>query len=100
MIEMPNSQMILINQESSSMDSDVLMTTTVMTTTTTAQSIKLNLTMPEDMMFNAGHQLSIIVYRFVRTLGIVVDDVTFEFTFHSQVPTLVVRDSEANLTIT
>lgn len=68
MIEMPNSQMILISQESSSMDSDMLITTTVMTTTTTAQSIKLNSTMPEDMMFNAGHQLSIIVYRFVCKL--------------------------------
>jgi gonadotropin-releasing hormone receptor len=64
MIEMPNSPMIPNNQESSSnMDSDVLITTTVMSTTLSA-----NETMPEDMLFNAGHQLSIIVYRFVTKI--------------------------------
>ena len=61
---MPNSQMIPIlnNQESSSnMDSEVL-TTTIMSTLTSDNN---NNTMPDDMVFNAGHQLSIIVYRSV-----------------------------------
>lgn len=49
------------DQESSSnMDSEV--STTTITINSTAS---LNLTMTEDMVFNAGHQLSIIVYRFV-----------------------------------
>lgn len=43
------------------MDSEVL-TTTVMTTAT--QTVP-NATMPEDMLFNDGHMLSIIVYRLV-----------------------------------
>lgn len=43
------------------MDSEVL-TTTVMTTATQAVP---NATMPEDMLFNDGHMLSIIVYRSV-----------------------------------
>lgn len=56
---MTNSQMIPKTQESSSMENAVMMTTTVMTTTPS-----INATMPEDMVFNPGHQLSIIVYRF------------------------------------
>lgn len=65
MIEMPNSQMVPNSQESSSMDSDVnvlISTTTVMSTTPL-----LNITLPDDMVFNEGHQLSIIVYRFAYT---------------------------------
>lgn len=57
---MQNSQMIPNIQESSIMDSDVLITTTNMPTANQS----MNHTMPEDMVFNAGHQLSIIVYRF------------------------------------
>lgn len=57
---MTNCPMFPKLQESSSMDSAVISTTTVMTTTPS-----INVTMPEDMVFNAGHQLSIIVYRFV-----------------------------------
>lgn len=62
---MPNSQMILHDQESSSvMDSEVLTTTTMV-----PNSLSDNLTMTEDMVFNAGHQLSIIVYRFVTKIN-------------------------------
>jgi hypothetical protein len=61
MIEMPNSEMIPHVQELSSlMDSEVLTTTTMI-----PKSPSANLTMTEDMVFNAGHRLSIIVYRFV-----------------------------------
>lgn len=62
MIEMPNSQMIANNHESSSMDTDAL----TATTTDMAMAMSVNASMPEDMIFNAGHQLSIIVYRFVK----------------------------------
>lgn len=57
---MPNAQMVLNSQELSSMDSDVLISTTTVMSTTPS----LNITLPEDMVFNAGHQLSIVVYRF------------------------------------
>lgn len=60
MIEMQNSQMVANSQESSSMESVVLISTTTVMSTTPS----LNITLPEDMVFNAGHQLSIIVYRF------------------------------------
>lgn len=62
MIEMPNSLMIPSNQETSSMDSNALITTTVMTMAATPNNTMID--MPEDMKFNAGHLLSIIVYRF------------------------------------
>lgn len=63
---MQNSQMIPSVQESSIMSSDVLLVTTTAMMPTTNQS--MNQTMPEDMVFNAGHQLSIIVYRFVKEI--------------------------------
>lgn len=65
LIEMPNSIMIPNTQESS-IEGDVVITSTMMTTTTTNPNSTI-VTMPEDMMFNAGHQLSIVVYRFVST---------------------------------
>ncbi|CRK87306.1 CLUMA_CG001108, isoform A [Clunio marinus] len=63
MLEMPNPPLIL-DKESSIMDSDLLMSTTMMTTTPT-----INISMPEDMVFNAGHQLSIIVYSILMFIS-------------------------------
>lgn len=64
LIEMPNSIMIPNTQESG-VEGDAVLTSTMMTSTATPNSTIV--TMPEDMMFNAGHQLSIVVYRFVST---------------------------------
>lgn len=61
MLEMPNSPMMPLHIEASSMVIDALMPTTDMTT---AVNIS-NGSLPIDMKFNAGHQISIIVYRFV-----------------------------------
>lgn len=58
---MPNSPMVASSQEPLSLDSVVLIPTTMATLTSTPS---LNITLPGDMVFNAGHQLSIIVYRF------------------------------------
>ena len=64
MIEMPNDQMIPNNQESSSMDTEVTVAATDSSLMTTITSFP-NVTMTPDMIFNEGHQLNIIVYRFV-----------------------------------
>lgn len=62
---MQNSQMILASlKPASSMDSSMFTTTTAMTTTPAANATT-NATMSPDMVFNAGHQLSIVVYRFL-----------------------------------
>lgn len=93
MIEMPISQMIPNIQESSSMDSDVFVTTTVMTTNKSS-----NETMTEDMIFNAGHQVSIIVYRFVPTT-ISVDRRSFMSGFVCLHSILMVISAIGNITV-
>lgn len=98
MIEMPNSLMIPNNQESSSnMDIEVLITTTVMSTTLSANS-----TMPEDMVFNSGHQLSIIVYRSVsknncRPQAIIAFNCFFVFVYLNSI--LMVISAIGNITV-
>jgi hypothetical protein len=61
MFEMQNTQMTLSSVEPLSMVSTMLDTTTDITTT----PANVSEPMTPDMIFNAGHQLSIVVYRFL-----------------------------------
>lgn len=64
MIEMPNSDMIPGDQSSTTMETDVFTTTVTMFTSTTDFPLNDSVPRPADMVFNDGHRLSIIVYRF------------------------------------
>lgn len=71
MIEMPNSHIIPGDQGSAvETESDMITSTMAALMSETQLTFELllnstNNTLPEDMVFNSGHKLSIVVYRFV-----------------------------------